>query len=151
MCAGVYRIWLQLCYGWTRKAFGAQKFNLLFWFRIWDGSDLRFDDHLITVFPMQSNSKMEVEPFYTTLLRSIIVFLTPTNNWEPSSINVYVETKFTLGCTISNKPHLFSTQEAHGLFGNPQDCCAPHLAIYSGSIWTAANKRLWSHTAKAGW
>lgn len=34
-------------------------------------------------------------------------------------------------------------------FGNPHDCCALHLAIYFGSIWTAANKRLRSHTVKA--
>lgn len=51
---------------------------------------------------------------------------------------------------MCNKPHSFPTQEAYGLSENPQDCCAPHLAIYSGSIWTAANKRLWSHTVKAG-
>lgn len=41
------------------------------------------------------------------------------------------------------------TQEAYGLLENPHDCCAPHLVIYFGSIWTAANKRLRSHTVKA--
>ncbi len=34
-------------------------------------------------------------------------------------------------------------------FGNPHDCCALHLVIYFGSIWTAANKRLRSLTVKA--
>lgn len=33
--------------------------------------------------------------------------------------------------------------------GNPHDCCAPHLVIYFGSIWTAANKKSRSHTVKA--